>query len=451
MAHTPSRQRPVAAPGRITRRTFSAVGSLVGAAAAWTDPIANSAHAAGSDRIRVGLVGCGGRGTAAAMQAMAADRGNVLWAVADAFPDAVEGGAKLLERTVQERAQEDASFAERIDCPPERRFSGLDGFLGVIDCVDAVLLGSPPAFRPRHLRAAVEAGKHVFCEKPVAVDATTLRHVRDSVQMARERGLSLVSGFCWRYANRMRDAFRRLADGAIGPVRSAYTTYLATGYRGEVPRQPGWTDMEYQIRNWHYYTWLSGDHITEQAIHSLDRLLWAFGDEMPVAVSCTGGRERRGPEPLGNNIFDHFAAAFSFADGRRGFHTTRHFPGAGTDQTDYITGATGTAEIHGFKNLQRFETATGRWNSSAERNDMYQSEHDELFASIRAGRPIDDGSVLVNANALALMARMSGYTGQPVTLEQFWASAEDLLPDPLSLDAPVPPTPIAVPGQTKLV
>ncbi len=430
-----------AAAGGLTRRGFAVASGLVGATAALADPVARVAHAGGSDRIKFGLVGCGGRGSGAAMQAMSADPGNVLWALADAFPDALENGAKRLERTAQEKAQKDPSFNDRFAVPPERRFAGFDAYRDLIDAVDVVLLATPTVFRPRMLRAALEAGKHVFCEKPVAVDATALRQVRETVQLAREKSVSLVSGFCWRYNTRMRDAFSRLAD----------TTYLASGYRGEIPRQPDWTDIEYQVRNWQYYTWTSGDHIVEQAIHSLDRLLWAFGDELPTGVVCTGGRETRGDAPVGNNIFDHFVAAFEFADGRRGFHMTRQFPGASSDNSDYITGTTGTAEINGFKNLQRFQTGSGTWDSEAQRNDMYQQEHDELFASIRAGRPMDDGSLLINANALALMARMSAYTGQPVSLEQFWNSKEDLTPEPLARDTPAPATPIAVPGKTKLV
>lgn len=438
-----------AGAGGVPRRGFVAATALA-SLGGLVDPLARSAHAAGSDRLRVGIVGCGGRGLGAASQAMAADPGNVLWAMADAFADRLDPGFNVLSRAVGARAEEDATYAERLDCPPERRFAGIDAYKAVVEACDVVLLASPPAFRPSHLRAALEAGRHVFCEKPMAVDATALRHVRESTALARQKGLSLVSGFCWRYAKQMRDVFGRIADGAIGPVRSAYTTYNADGWRGETIRQADWTDMEYQLRNWLYYTWLSGDHIAEQAIHSLDRLLWAFGDEMPIAVNCTGGRELRTDRPVGNNVFDHFLAAFEFADGRRGFHMCRHFPGCARDNSDYVTGTTGTAFINGYS-VNRLVTADGTWESETPKHDMYQQEHDELFASIRAEKPIDDGSILLNANAVALMARMSAYTGQPVTLEQLWNSRESLVPESVALDAPPPPTPIAVPGKTPLV
>jgi myo-inositol 2-dehydrogenase/D-chiro-inositol 1-dehydrogenase len=429
-----------------SRRQFSAAAAVTAAMVA--DPLARTAHAAGSDRLKVGLVGCGGRGTGAGSQALQADPGMVLWALADPFPDRVESGFNILARVAADRAKEDSGIKDRLDCPTERRFTGLDGYKSLIDCCDVVLLATPTAFRHLHLRAAVEAGKHVFCEKPVASDAAQLRHVRDTVEMFREKKLSLVGGLCWRYDNRMRDVFKRLADGAIGPVRSAYTTYNSGGWRGEIARKPEWTDMEYQIRNWQYYTWLSGDHITEQAIHSLDRLLWAFGDEMPVAVSCTGGRQLRGDRPVANNVFDHFCAAFDWADGRRGFHTCRHFPGAASDNTDYVTGTTGTGLINGFGNKHQLTTPAGSWQSEAPKNAMYQQEHDDLFASIRGGTPINDGSVLINSNVLALMARMSAYSGQPISTAQFWAAKESLLPQPLTLETPVPATPVAVPGKT---
>jgi predicted dehydrogenase len=313
------------------------------------------------------------------------------------------------------------------------------------------LLAAPPAFRPLHLKAAVEASRQIFCEKPMAVDAAGLRSLRETVKVATEKHLALVSGFCWRYAARERDVYKRIHDGAIGPVRSAYTTYNSPGFRGEVPRKPDWSDMEYCLRNWQYYTWLSGDHIVEQAVHSVDRLAWAMNDEMPVSVNCTAGREVRSDAPKGNNIFDHFTAAFEYADGRRGFHMCRHFPGAASDNSDYIVGAKGTATVNGFQNKQQTVVDGVTWQSEASKYDMYQQEHDELFASIRSAKPINDGERMTNSTAMAIMARMSGYTGQPVTWQQLWESKEDLAPAAWDLSTAPPPSPIAVPGKTKLV
>ena len=450
MNHPPLSPNRSPASG-VARRTFTNAAAGAGLVAAFTDPIARLAHAAGGERLKVGLIGCGGRGAGAAIQAISADPGAVLWALADPFLDRVESGANVIARAVESRAAKDASFRSRYNCPTERQFTGLDGYRHLIDTCDVVLLAAPSAFRPLHLRAAVEAGRQIFCEKPVAVDATGLRSVRETVRLAAEKGLSIVSGFCWRYAARERDIFRRIHDGEIGPVRVAYTTYNASGFRGENPRKPGWSDMEYRIRNWPYYTWLSGDHIVEQAVHSLDRMVWALGDVMPDSVLCTGGREVRPDAPLGNNVYDHFCAAFEFPDGRRGFHMCRHFPGAANDNSDYIIGTVGTATVNGFRNRQELSRDGVVWQSGVPKNDMYQQEHDDLFASIRSGRPINDGESMTNSTALAIMARMSAYTGQPVSWAQVWESREDLAPERWDLAAPPPPAPIAVPGKTKLI
>jgi myo-inositol 2-dehydrogenase / D-chiro-inositol 1-dehydrogenase len=437
---------------RVSRRSFGVAAATAGAVAGvLADPIARMAHAAGSDRLKIGLVGCGGRGTGAASQAISADPGVVLWAVADAFADRAEAGASLLARTIEEKAKADATFTTRFDCPTERRFAGFDSYKRAIECCDVVLLASPPAFRPLHLKAAVEAGRQIFCEKPMAIDAAGLRSLRETVQVATEKHLSLVSGFCWRYAARERDVYKRIHDGAIGPVRSVYTTYNSSGFRGESPRKPDWSDMEYCLRNWPYYTWLSGDHLVEQAVHSVDRLAWAMNDEMPVSVNCTAGREVRPDAPKDNNIFDHFTAAFEYADGRRGFHMCRHFPGAASDNSDYIVGTKGTATVNGFQNMQQTVVDGVTWQSEVPKNDMYQQEHDELVASIRSGTPINDGVRMTNSTAMAIMARMSGYTGQPVTWQQLWESKENLSPEVWALSAAPPSSPIAVPGRTKLV
>ena len=433
----------------VSRRGFVAAGTA--AAAALSVSVARGANAGGSDRLKVGLVGCGGRGSGAASQAMSADPGVVLWSIADAFPDRAESGAGILQRVVDEKAAADPTWAQRFDVSADRRFTGLDGYKQLIETCDVVLLASPPAFRPFHLKAAVEAGKQIFCEKPMAVDPAGLRSIRETVKLATEKAINLVAGFCWRYSARERDIFDRIHYGAIGPVRAVYTTYNAAGFRGEVPRQAGWSDLEFYIRNWQYYTWLSGDHIAEQAVHSLDKIAWAMKDVPPVRVVCTGGREVRPDVPLGNNIYDHFGATFEYADGSRGFHMCRHFPNCGNDNSDYIMGANGYASVSGFQDKHEIVTDGKVWQSEAKKNDMYQQEHDELFAAIRAGKPINDGVRMTNSTAMAIMARMSAYTGQDVTWDQVWESKEDLAPPSWEFGPALPPQPIAVPGKTKLI
>lgn len=434
-------------PNGLTRRTFA---GLAGAAVL-ADPVARIAHAAGSDRLRVGLVGCGGRGTGAAMQAINADPGAVLWAFADPFADRIESSAGIIRRSVDEKAAKDPSFAQRFDCAPDRRFTGLDGYRQLVDVCDVVLIAAPPGFRPEHLRAAVEAGRHVFCEKPMAVDSTGLRSLRETAAMATRKGLSLVSGFCWRYSPAQRDIYARIRDGAIGPVRTVYSSYNAIGFKGDTPRKPDWTDMEYVLRNWQYYTWLSGDHIVEQAVHSLDRMAWAMGDEPPQRVTCTGGRELRTEKPDGNNIFDHFAACYEYSDGRLGYHMCRHYPGASTDVSVSVIGAKGVATVASAREKEQIVADGQTWRSDAPNKDKYQQEHDDLFAGIRAGKPVNDGEWMTTSTGLAIMARMSAYSGHPVTWDQLWESREDLVPKELSLSAPPPPSPIAVPGRTKIL
>ena len=434
-------------PAGVSRRGFVAATAAAGAMVS----IARGANVAGSDRLKVGLVGAGGRGSGAASQAMSADPGVVLWSIADPFPDRAESGAGILQRVVEEKASTDPTWSQRFDVAADRRFTGLEGYRKLIDCCDVVLLASPPAFRPMHLKAAVEAGKQIFCEKPMAVDSAGLRSIRDTVKLATEKDLNLVAGFCWRYSARERDIYDRIHYGAIGPVRAVYTTYNAAGFRGEVPRQQGWSDLEYYIRNWQYYTWLSGDHIAEQAVHSLDKIAWAMKDVPPTRVVCTGGREVRPDVPTGNNIFDHFGATFEYADGSRGFHMCRHFPNCANDNSDYIMGANGYAIVNGWKDQHEIVTDGKTWQSEVKKNDMYQQEHDELFAAIRSGKPINNGVRMTNSTAMAIMARMSAYTGQEVTWDQVWDSKEDLAPPSWEFGPALPPQPIAVPGKTKLV
>lgn len=406
-------------------------------AAAWTR---------GEERIRVGLIGAGGRGTGAATQALHADPACVLTAVGDVFADRAESGLKNIREEMGDRA------SEQVRVTPQTTFVGLDAYQRVIDSgVDVVLLTSYPAFRPLHLKAAVAAGKHVFAEKPLAVDAPGLRSVLESAAMAKQKNLALQVGFCWRYNAGMRGAFEKINGGAIGDVLSVHTTYH-TGTLSRRPRVPEWSDLEFQMRNWWHFTWLSGDHIVEQAIHSIDRLSWAMGDVLPVKCECVGGRAARsGPEH--GNVFDHFGAIYEYADGRRCFHTCRQIDGCPSDNTDYIHGTGGSAIVEGWKPVYQMKDRGGTetWRFRGKIEDMYQVEHNELFASIRAGRPINDCERGANSTMLALMARMAAYTGQTVTWGKAMASTEALVPERLAFSGEFATPAVAVPGRTKFV
>jgi predicted dehydrogenase len=393
--------------------------------------------------LRVGLIGCGGRGTGAALQALNAEPGTVvLTAVGDMLADRVES---CLAGLAQSLPPENAG---RLQVTPEHAFVGFDAYQRVIDSgVDVVLLCTPPHFRPAHLEAAVAAGKHVFCEKPMAVDAPGLRRVMVAAEDARVRKLALVAGFCWRYNARHREIYARIHDGAMGDVQTVYTNYNTGTIFGHA-RQPEWTEMEFQLRNWHHFLWLSGDHLVEQACHSLDMQSWLFADEPPLSVTAVGGRQARSGESSGN-IYDHFGACFEYSGGRRAFHMSRQIDGCSNENTTYAWGTEGCATINGWVPTHVIE---GRrpWSCVHPGNDMYQAEHDELFASIRARKPIWDGRWMCRSTALALMARMAAYTGQTVTWEQCLASTESLAPSSYAIDGVPPVTPVPTPGKTPL-
>lgn len=392
--------------------------------------------AADSETIKVGLVGCGGRGSGAADQAMKADPKVMLTAMGDVFGDRLDNSLKALRQ----------SGGDKVQVTPESSFIGLDAYKKVIESgVDVVLLCTPPGFRPAHLRAAIEAGKHVFCEKPMAVDGPGVRSVLESAAKAKEKNLGLASGFCWRSNLGERALMRRVHDGQIGEPMALHTTYN-TGPIWVKPRKPGQTDLEYQLRNWYYYTWLSGDHIAEQAVHSIDKMAWAMRDVPPERCVAHGGRQvRTGPEY--GHIYDHFSVVYEYANGARGFHFCRQQAGCATDNSDYFIGTKGIARIKAFGPLSI--TGQNPWKFSGERPDMYQVEHDEFFASIRKGQPLNHGTWMAHSTLLAVMGRMAAYTGQIVTWEQALNSEEKLGPEQLDWNAPLPEPPVAMPGVTQ--
>ncbi len=390
--------------------------------------------------LRVGLIGCGGRGTGAAAQALEADPNVILYAMGDVFEDRLEEAHAALSKLAP----------EKIKVEKKNKFIGFDAYQKVLATdVDVVLLTTPPAFRPDHLKAAVEAGKHVFCEKPVAVDAPGIHKVLAAAKKAKEKGLSLVSGFCFRYDYANRAIFGRVLDGAIGDLRTV-TTFRHGGEAWYKERQPHWTDMTYKMRNWYYYNWLSGDFIVEQAVHSLDMMSWVMGDKMPISATGTGGRQVRTDKKYGN-IFDHFAVEFEYEDGAKGYHFTRQQSQTSHKNSVEVFGSEGTAIVHIGR---RYDiTGKNKWSYEGERNNMFQTEHDELFASIRKGDPINNGEWMATSTMLAIWARMVGYTGQTISWEQAFNSKEILGPniDQYHWDLNWPTPPIAVPGKTKFI
>lgn len=358
-----------------------------------------------SDTIKIALIGCGGRGTGAANQALSADPNVALTIVADVFPDKMEKSLSNLRNL----------HPDKVKVDDDHKLIGFDAYKKVMESdVDVVLLATPPAFRPDHLLAAVNSGKHIFCEKPMAVDVPGLKKVYEAARIAKEKSLTLCSGFCWRFHTPKRAIFSRILDGAVGDISTIYNTYN-TGALWEFEREDHWTDMENEMRNWIYYNWLSGDHIAEQAIHSLDMMSWALGDELPVQVSGTGGRQRR-VEPRYGNVYDHFALVYEYESGAKGFHFSRQQQDTARSYHVEVNGNKGNALIDCIK--RKHEIHNGEtWKFRGEANDMYQQEHDELFASIRSGKPFNQGVEMANSTMLAIMGRMAAYSGQTITWE----------------------------------
>ena len=320
-------------PEQTSRRDFLKTGTAAVLAGAFTSALSveKSVYAAGSDILKIGLVGCGGRGTGAALQALTADPNTRLTAVADTFADRVS--AKLGEL-------KNSAAADRVTVDADHQFVGFDGYKKVIDSgVDVVLLATPPHFRPAHLKAAVEAGKHCFVEKPVAVDAPGVRSILATCEQAKAKGLSIVSGLCWRYDYGMRDTFKQIHDGGVGDIVAIQASYN-TQELWMHPRKPEWSDMEWQVRNWLYFTWLSGDFNNEQHVHSLDKVAWAMKDETPVKATGIGGRQvRTGPEY--GNIYDHFSVVYEYANGVKAFTSCRQQAGTTPDVSDHVMGTKG--------------------------------------------------------------------------------------------------------------
>jgi predicted dehydrogenase len=395
-------------------------------------------HAQGSDAVNVALIGCGGRGTQAAINAMRADPNNRLTVMCDLFPDRLNQSRQGLTR------QLDQQFRVTDDTA----FTGFDGYKRVLDSdVKVVLLCTTPHFRPLQLKAAIDAGKHVFCEKPVAVDGPGVRSVLKTSEEAKAKGLAIVSGLCWRYDLGVRETIKRIQEGAIGDIIAIQENYL-TGTLWHRGRKPEWSDMEYQIRNWLYFTWLSGDHNVEQHIHSLDKALWLMGDKPPVAAVGMGGRQVR-TDPDYGNIYDHHAVCYEWASGVRVYSFTRQMAGCWPQTEDIILGTKGQAQV-----IKHEITAGGEtWKYRGDKPSMYDVEHVELFKSIKEGQPINNGVYMSYSTMLAIMGRMATYTGQRVIWDEAINSQLDLTPKKYDwgpVELPPEALAVAMPGKTKL-
>jgi predicted dehydrogenase len=416
----------------LTRRDFlrTSVAATAGLATQWTPGYA-AAYAGVGETIRVGVIGCGGRGTGAVRDCVTSSEGVELVAMGDLFPDRIERSRTQLTRAI----------GDKFKVTAERTFTGFDAYQQVIASdVDLVILATPPGFRPAHLKAAIDAGKHVFTEKPVAVDPVGIRSVIATADMAASKNLALVAGTQRRHDPKYIETMRRIHAGEIGDV-VAGQVYWNQGGLWTAERKPEMSDTEWQIRNWLYFTWSSGDHIVEQHVHNIDVANWAMRGH-PVRANGVGGRQVRvGPEY--GHIFDHFAIELEYENGGRILSMCRQQDGTEGHVGEYFIGTKGTSN--------GADTISGEtsWKYSGEAVNPYVQEHADLIASIRAGKPLNEGRQIADSVLTAIMAREAAYTGQAITWDDILKADLDLTPDALAF-GPMPVAPVAQPGVTKL-
>jgi predicted dehydrogenase len=423
---------------------LGASAGFLSAAAVSSLPLNRAAHAAGSDVFKVGLIGCGGRGSGAAVNAMNADPSVRLVAMTDIFADRLESSLKTLK----------TQKADQVLVDKDHAFVGFDGCRKVIESgIDLVLIACASRFHPEYMKAAIDGGKHVFVEKPHAIDPAGIRLAEAAVEEARKKGLSVASGLLYRYDPGMRETIQRIHDGAIGEITAIEENYLRSPYR-LVARPPGMSEIEYQFYNWYHFTWLSGDDIPQSLIHNLDKSQWAVREEPPVKAHGVGGRSASFGEVYGN-CFDHYAAVYQYANGLRLYAHGRTQVGCHQEVSDIFLGTKGRCEL--MKKRIEGETNWEYAGPKAAANDL---EHKELFDAIRQGKRIDDGLHMLRSTQVGLMGQLAVYTGREITWEQMTASTFKYPPTAgpcdFSIDPPVNPLPdgtypIPVPGVTKML
>lgn len=420
----------------ISRRQFLQRSAALAATAAFAHlPIAHLAHAQGSDRIRAGLIGCGGRGTGAAYDFARAAEGVEIYALGDLFPERVQACRQNL-----------AGLGNKVNLSDDRCFSGFDAYEKVIASgVDMVLLCAPPGFRPLHYEAAIKAGKHVFMEKPVAVCPAGVRKVIEVSELASQKKLGVMPGTQYRHHPAYIEVLKRIRDGQIGELKAAFAYYIAGSPRGVEPRQPNWSDIEYQIRNWLFYNWLSGDQPVEQFVHNIDVMNWVMNAN-PVKAIGMGGRQVRTAPEYGD-VYDHFAIEYEYPGGVKVTAMCRQMDHTASRVSNTVIGTKGEALLEQFTNF--YVKGTETWTPGTEWPNPYVLEHRDLITSIRSGNPINEGKRIAESTLTAIMGRMACYTGMEVTWEKAYHSKLNLMRDVRSFGS-MPFDTVAMPGTTKL-
>ncbi len=409
--------------------------------------LSSGLYAAGDDVIKVGLVGCGGRGTGAADQALSTVGNVKLTAMGDAFADSLNNSLRGLNK-----------HGDRVAVDDSHKFVGFDAYKQVIDSgVDLVILATPPGFRPTHFEYAVSKGKNVFMEKPVAVDGPGVRKVLEAVKVAKEKNLKVGVGLQRHHQDGYLETLKRIHDGAIGDVIAMRCYWNNPGvWEPRISHEQAKSEMEYQMKNWYYYLWLCGDHICEQHIHNLDVANWVKQGH-PVMARGMGGRQVRVDKRYGE-IYDHFAVEYQYADGSWLFSQCRHQPNVWNSVSEYAHGTKGNSDVSGNSITAGSEKWSFRRDKSIKRSDPYQVEHDDLFRAIRNNTPYNEGENGANSSLTAVLGRMVVYSGKEVTWEEALNSNVDTMPKNLSWDSDPPTKPnanfeyqIPTPGITKAV
>jgi len=420
------------APG-VSRRGFlgSASKVVAGSALLGALPISRFAHGAGADdTLKLALIGCGGRGSGATGQALTTGACRLV-AMADAFKDSLEASYNGLKQ----------KFGDKVDVPADRRFVGLEAYQQAIAAADVVVLGAPPGFRPQHFEETVKQGKHAFLEKPVATDAPGIRRMLAAVEESKKKNLKVVVGLQRHYQPGYIEAAKRVHDGAIGRITALRCYWNDAGVwvnpREKVAQMLGRTptEMEFQMKNWYYFTWLSGDHIVEQHVHNIDVCNWLMKD-YPTRCQGMGGRQIRVAKEYGE-IFDHHAVEFQYKDGTRMFSFCRHMPNCWSSVTEHAVGTTGSCELSNTQWIIRDDKGKIAWRFKSEVPvDPYQVEHDVLFDAIKNNKELNDAENGTRSTMSGIMGRLATYSGQQILLDDALESAVDLFPAKLAWDAP---------------
>ena len=427
----------------VTRRSFLRTSALAASAATvGILDLSRTAWAAGSDTLRIGMIGCGGRNTDAAGQALNADQGAKLVAMCDVLMDRVQSKREMLKR----------AKPAQVDVPDDHCFAGFDGYKKVIECCDVVLIANAAKFHPLHAMAAIQAGKHVFCEKPHGIDPYGIKRMQAASELARQKKLSLLSGLHSRHHPGYQETIKRIHDGAIGDIVAIEENFLRAPY-GVVSREPELNEVQWQCSTQYHFVWLSGDDVVQSLVHNLDRASWALREVAPVKCHGLGGRSSM-TAPIYGNVFDHHSVVYEYASGVRLYALCRTTQGCYNEYSSILLGTKGKADL-----MECRITGETKWQGNPEANP-HQLEHFVLFKAIRSGQPVNSGDYMTRSTLMGIMGQISCYTGKEVTWEQINRSDFAYAPKPEDcrddMEPPVKPRPdgtypVYVPGKTQLL